>query len=475
MQSRAPAMEFPADLAWVNTDHPPRIAGLRGRVGLIWFWSYDSVNCWNMVPDLGRLEDKYHDGLTVVGMHCPKYPHQRDDAAVLQAVNRLRLRHAVANDADFRLWRGYGVEAWPSVALVDAEGRLAALLAGEGRGDEIDVHVARLLDDAASRDLRVYQPSPPASRPEPRRALAFPAAIHVDGKVLHVSDSGHHRVLECGHDGRVLRCFGSGDAGHVDGDPAQACFDDPRGLARHAGLLYVADRGNHCVRSIDLADGRVDTVLGTGRAGRSRPHHAAARATPMNTPLDLCVIEDDLLVAVAGQNQIWRLDLTRGRVSILAGSGALGLVDGDGEEAEFAQPSGLDAYGRHLIVVDAAASAVRFVNIDTGSVGTAIGSGLYEFGDASGARADTRLQNPLAVAADPRGTIHIADSYNGSIKLHNRRSGGTRPLRLDYRLHEPRGLCLAGGRLWIANTNLHEIVCVDLASGVARRVPVAEA
>ena len=38
-----------------------------------------------------------------------------------------------------------------------------------------------------------------------------------------------------------------------------------------------------------------------------------------------------------------------------------------------------------------------------------------------------------------------------------------------------RGLCLAGGRLWIANTNLHEIVCVDLASGVARRVPVAEA
>ena len=81
----------------------------------------------------------------------------------------------------------------------------------------------------------------------------------------------------------------------------------------------------------------------------------------------------------------------------------------------------------------------------------------------------------IRVAADPRGTIHIADSYNGSIKLHNRRSGGTRPLRLDYRLHEPRGLCLAGGRLWIANTNLHEIVCVDLASGVARRVPVAEA
>ena len=142
MNARRPAPEFPDDLEWVNSSDPPRIADLRGRVVLLWFWSYDAVNCWNLIPDLRHFEVKYHDGLSVMGIHCPKYPRQRDNGALLRAVNRHRLRHAIANDADFRLWRSYGIEAWPTVALIDAEGRLAALFAGEGRRSEIDACIA---------------------------------------------------------------------------------------------------------------------------------------------------------------------------------------------------------------------------------------------------------------------------------------------------------------------------------------------
>ncbi|GAA0707904.1 thioredoxin-like domain-containing protein [Dokdonella soli] len=477
MHARAPAPEFPADLGWVNASNAPHVADLRGRVGLLWFWSYDSVNCWNLVPDLRYFEDKYHDGLTVIGVHCPKYPRQCGDEPLLRAVNRHRLRHAVANDAGFRVWRQYGVEAWPSVALIDAEGRFAALFAGEGRRAEIDARIAQLLDEAALHDLRVYEPTPPAQRPEPRRALSFPGKLLADGKLLYVSDSGHHRVLECRHDGRVVRSFGSGDAGFGDGDAAHACFDDPQGLARLDNALYVADRGNHAVRRIDLADGRVETVLGTGRAGRSRPDRADRadpRRTALNTPLDLCAFGGELFIAVAGQNQIWRFDPGAAQVSVFAGSGELGLVDGSAVDACLAQPSGLGVIARHLVVADAAASAVRWVNVDEGRVDTAVGFGLYESGDATGAHGDVRLQNPLAVAVDPRGTVYVADSYNNSIKLLNRKSGDARPLRLRYRLHEPGGLSLAGNLLWIANTNLHEIACVDLATGMVRRVPVGE-
>jgi DNA-binding beta-propeller fold protein YncE len=292
--------------------------------------------------------------------------------------------------------------------------------------------------------------------------------------VLYVSDSGHHRVLECRHDGHVLRRFGSGNIGYSDGTAAQACFNEPQGLARWGDALYVADCGNHAVRRIDLGSGVVDTVLGTGRPGRSRPRAAESERTALNSPLDLAVLGDDLYIAVAGQHQIWRMDLAVHEVSVFSGSGELGLVDGPAEEACFAQPSGLEVTGRQLIVADAAASALRWVNADDGRVETALGSGLYEFGDATGVRADVRLQNPLAVAADSRGMIYIADSYNHSIKLLNRKTGDVRPLRLNYRLHEPQGLSLGGNLLWVANTNLHEIAVIDLMSGLAKRVPVGE-
>lgn len=474
VSTNALAPELPPDLGWINVSRRPRIADLRGRVVLLWFWSYDSVNCWNLAADLRRLESKYHDGLSVIGLHCPKYPAQRGDEPLLRAVNRLHLRHPVANDAGFRLWQACGVEAWPSVVLVDAEGRHAATFAGEACVAEVDAAIARLLDDAAARDLRVFEALPPATHPEPRGVLAFPGKLLAESQRLYVADSGHHRVLECAHDGRILRVFGSSDAGYGDGDSVHACFNGPQGIARWRDALYVADAGNHAIRRIDLASGHVETVLGTGHPGRPRPHGDESEATPMNTPLDVAVLGDDLYIAVAGQHQIWRLDLAVHEVSVLSGSGALGLVDGPAGEASFAQPSGVAVGGRQLLVVDAAASALRAVDTVDGSVETLLGSGLYDFGDAAGVRADVRLQNPLAVAVDLRGLVYVADSYNHSIKLLNRKTGVARALPLDYRLHEPQGLSLTGSSMWVANTNLHEIVCIDLMSGLARRVPIGE-
>ena len=475
MTQRAPAREFPADLEWVNASRAPQLSELRGRVTLLWFWTYDSVNCWSVVPDLRFLEDKYHDGLTVVGVHCPKYPQQVRGESVLRAVNRHRLRHAVANDPGFRLWQEYGVSAWPSVALIDAEGRFAALFAGEGRRGEIDAAIGRLLEEAALRDLRIYEPAPPALRPEPRLPLAFPGKLHADAKNLYVSDSGHHRVLECTHDGRVLRQFGSGNPGFSDGLQGEACFDDPQGLVRWRDTLLVADRGNHAVRRISLGNGTIDTLIGRGRPGRMRPHEVPAQEAVLHSPSDLAIVGDDIYVAVAGLHQIWRINLVLEYVSMLAGSGDLALADGIGGGASFAQPSALGVLGRQLVVADAASSAIRWVHVDEARVETALGAGLYDYGDAIGGRIEARLQNPLGVAVDPRGIVFIADSYNNAIKVLNRKGGEVRTLRINYRFHEPGGLSLAAGALWVANTNLHEIMRIDLNSGAAKHVGVGEA
>lgn len=474
MDSRTPAPEFPAGLDWVNVSEAPMLAGLRGRVILLWFWSYDSVHCWNLLPDLSYLENRYHDGLSVIGVHTPKYPHQRESGAVLKAVNRLHIRHPVANDPGHALWRQYEIDAWPSVVLIDAEGLIAAVVPGEGRRQDLDERISRLLDEAAERDLREYEAAVPASRPEPRQPLLFPGKLLATDSLLYIADSGHHRVLECNHEGRILRQFGSSDPGYWDGRNEECGLRDPQGLALRDDFLYVADRGNHAVRRVRLYGGDVETVLGTGEQGRVRPHDAVAVETPVGNPCGLAVIADKLYVTSASQNQVWQLDLARGRVDVLAGTGKLGLQDGLSLEASFAQPSGITPSGLQLLVADAAASAIRLVRLSDGRVTTLVGSGLYEYGDAPGNRETARLQNPLDVAMDPRGIAFIADSYNGKIKALSLKSGAVRSLNLNYRLHEPGGMSIAAGALWVANTNVHEIVRIDLASGVGKRVPIGE-
>jgi hypothetical protein len=474
MDARLPASEFPVGLDWVNVSEAPTLSALRGRVTLLWFWSYDNVLCWNLLPDLAFLESRYHDGLTVIGVHTPKYPHQRETGAVLKAVNRLKIRHAVASDPNFLLWQRYAVDAWPSVVLIDAEGQIAAVLPGAGRRSDIEQWIERLLDEAAERDLREYGASTPASRPEPRQPLAFPGKLLATDTLLYVSDSGHHRVLECSHEGRILRQFGSGDPSYWNGRNAECGMRDPQGLALRDDMLYVADRGNHAVRRIRLYGGEVDTVLGTGELGRLRPRDAEAATTAIGTPTDLALIADKLYVLATSQNQVWQLDLIRGRVDVHAGNGKLGIDDGFALEASFAQPSGIAPSGLQLLVADAATSAIRLIRLSDGRVTTLVGEGLYEFGDAAGTRDTARLQNPLAVVIDPRGIVFIADSYNGKIKALSLKSGAVRPLNINYRFVEPGGLSVAAGALWVANTNAHEIVRIDLASGIGKRIGIGE-
>ena len=75
---------------------------------------------------------------------------------------------------------------------------------------------------------------------------------------------------------------------------------------------------------------------------------------------------------------------------------------------------------------------------------------------------------------DAKHLLDIADSYNNGIKVLNRKSGDVRALRINYRFAEPGGLSLAAGVLWVANTNLHEVMRIDLNSGAAKHVGIGE-
>jgi len=476
MNAKLHAPEFPEPMTWVNLDEPLTLARLRGRVVALHFWHQSSIHAQHMLRDLRTLENKYHDGLTVIGVHTAKFFGERDPASVLKAVNRLHVRHAVVCDPDYWLWQMYGVEAWPSVTVIDADGNVAGVFVGEDRLAELDALIGVLLDEAAKRDQRVYEAVPTAVRPEPRTPLKFPGKVLATHDLVYVSDSGNNRVLEVNHEGRVLRQFGSGNAGFWDGKLTEVGFDNPQGLALVKDALYVADTGNHAIRRVRLMTGEVDTVAGDGRQGvvlgtdLDQPTKIS-----LNSPWDLTTVGDHLYIAMAGQHQVWVMDLIRNRIGVFAGAGRCGMDDGEGKGATFARPSGIAAHGPTIYVADSDNSAIRSLRVSDGQVHTLVGAGMWDFGDKDGVHPLARLQCPYAVCADPQAPIlWIADTLNNKLRALSLRGSGLRTLMVRYKFQEPAGISSASGSLWIANTNAHEVVRLDSANGAIRKVPIGE-
>lgn len=90
-----------------------RLADLRGRIVLLDFWTLCCVNCHHVLAELRQIEQRFADVLTVVGVHSPKFEHEKDPAAVTAAMQRHGITHPVLNDPEMNTWQAYDVRAWP--------------------------------------------------------------------------------------------------------------------------------------------------------------------------------------------------------------------------------------------------------------------------------------------------------------------------------------------------------------------------
>jgi thiol-disulfide isomerase/thioredoxin len=143
-QSTAP--NFVGISNWFNSA-PLSMAGLRGKVVLVDFWTYGCVNCVNTLPHVTQLYAKYRDrGLVVVGVHTPEFPFERSASNVEAALKRHGITYPVAQDNDSQTWNAYGNQYWPSQYIVDRSGKIVFHHDGEGQYDQIDRTIARLLN-----------------------------------------------------------------------------------------------------------------------------------------------------------------------------------------------------------------------------------------------------------------------------------------------------------------------------------------
>lgn len=130
---------------WINSE-PLTLKGLRGRVVLVDFWTFGCINCRNTLPSLKSWHGRYRDkGLTIIGVHSPEFDEERDVDNLRRAVASLGISYPVVTDNDYQTWKAYDVAAWPTVFLLDRQGRIRWKHVGEGSYDEAERMIQKLL------------------------------------------------------------------------------------------------------------------------------------------------------------------------------------------------------------------------------------------------------------------------------------------------------------------------------------------
>ena len=135
---------------WINSE-PLRLKDLRGRVVLIEFWTFGCYNCRNTLPFVKGWHDRYREkGLTVIGVHSPEFDDEKNVENLRRQVSSLGINYPVVTDNDYQTWKSYNVEAWPTIFLLDKQGRIRWMHVGEGNYDDAERQIQKLLSEPIS-------------------------------------------------------------------------------------------------------------------------------------------------------------------------------------------------------------------------------------------------------------------------------------------------------------------------------------
>ncbi len=327
---------------------------------------------------------------------------------------RLRVRLLAGSPTGESGYRdGLGQDALfgrPNGIAVDGQGRVYVADQGDSRIRRIDS--AGQVSTVAGSGLDGWVDGPAAGAQffRPRGV-----AVDASGARVYVADSDNHRVRLI-EGGSVSTVAGTGTAGWLDGPGSTARFNMPYGIAATAaGRLYVIDKEGQRVRAIDT-NGAVSTVAGSGESGHV---DGPALEASFSNPYHLAVDVGANLVYIADRNNdaIRSVDLVARTVTTLAGD-TTGYLDGPASTARFSSPHGVavDAQGR-VYVADSDNAAIRLVANDGGGwqVSTLAGDGTPGFRD--GDPLSARFDHPYGVAVGADGRIYVSETIGCRVRV----------------------------------------------------------
>ena len=131
---------------WLNSE-PVGPAELRGQVVLVNFWTLTCINWLRQEPYVRAWSRAYRDdGLLVIGVHTPEFGFEHDLGLVRQAVKERDIDYPVAADNDYAVWSAFANHYWPALYFVDRDGIIRDEHFGEGRYEQSERRIQRLLD-----------------------------------------------------------------------------------------------------------------------------------------------------------------------------------------------------------------------------------------------------------------------------------------------------------------------------------------
>ncbi len=317
--------------------------------------------------------------------------------------------------------------------------------------------------------------------------LRFPTHVltDFDNDRLFISDTGHNRIIVASLDGEIQTLIGNGIEGMSDGSFEAAQFSQPQGLVQLGEILFAADTTNHLIRMIDLEFSNVDTIAGTGFPAGGRVDGGPALEIDLESPWDMTLIGRDLYISMNGRSQIWTYSLDSGVIQAVVGQGVQGFKDGAPEEALLLDPSAIASDEDGVIYfLDTVASAVRCADLTTShAVWTILGNAKFDSGDIDGAMPEARLRMPQGVTENG-GVLYISDTHNHKIRrigltteevstIAGVKQKGFRDGNFaDARFNEPRGISIAGDKIFVADTKNNAVRVLDVTNQVVTTLNV---
>jgi streptogramin lyase len=249
-----------------------------------------------------------------------------------------------------------------------------------------------------------------------------------DGAIWFTEYTGQ-KIRRVTPDGIIHTMAGTGETGYSgDGGPAtEATFNLPHEIRFDTkGNYYLTDMKNHAIRRVDAKSGIISTLAGTGKQGYSGDGGPASDAQ-LNKPHSLQFgPEGDLYICDIGNHVIRRVDMTTGTISTFAGTGKPGPTP-DGSPIQGTPIKGprsidFDSEG-HLWLCTREGNQVFKLDLSKGVIHHVAGTGQKGFSGNGGPARDARLSGPKGIAIDAEGNAWLADTESHTVRMVEAKSG----------------------------------------------------
>jgi len=253
--------------------------------------------------------------------------------------------------------------------------------------------------------------------------------------ILYVADSLNHKIRSVDIlTAQVTSLSGTGEAGFQDGLGNVAQFHTPLGIQRSDNVMFVADSGNHRIRSVSLNDGSASTLAGNGISGGA---DGVGESATFDTPRSLAITQvGDQMFVATGQCTIRQISISTRLVTTIVGSPSdCQSVDGTGSSARLQPPSALTLSVDEMLlyIAESDGHRVRGFGLQEAKLFTMAGNGVPGAQDSHGTSAT--FSHPLDLATSPDGTtLFVADSGYHKIRRLQLSPLDCPPTKLDYSL-----------------------------------------